>query len=190
MTSSNRKSGILLSVQASVNRRIIRQHPHGLPAGEKCPLTGKSDPFGRSLPICAPADSGTEKSFESVKYQYCYDHLIRGNKKEILDFFDDLDKELCHLPQNDQETMQFFFALREPIYSAYILILSNEDTNENNAPAFPQYIPGYTVEQISKDYRGLCLRLCEIVEKIAEATTMPMFGKLSDILTDILQTLP
>ncbi len=120
---------------------------------------------GEVYQYAPPQTAALKKSFESVKYQYCYDHLIRGNKKEILDFFDDLDKELCHLPQNDQETMQFFFALREPIYSAYILILSNEDTNENNAPAFPQYISGYTVEQISKDYRGLCLRLCEIVEK-------------------------
>lgn len=120
---------------------------------------------GEVYQYAPPQTAALKNSFESIKYQYCYDHLIRGNRNGVLDFFEELDKELCHFHQNDQEIMQFFFALRGPVYDAYILILSNEDAGEESAPAFPQYIPGYTAEQICKDYRSFCLQLCEIVEK-------------------------
>lgn len=142
---------------------------------------------GEVYQYAPPQTAALKNSIESIKYQYCYDHLIRGSKNQIMEFFDDLEKELCHLPQNDQETMQFFFALRGPIYSAYILILSNEDTDEENAP-FPQYIPGYTAEQICRDYRFLCLHLCEIVEKnrksYNDANVRKIIGYIDEHFTD------
>lgn len=113
----------------------------------------------------APQTAALKSTFESVKYQYCYDLLIRGDKAGIAAFFDDLDSSLRRRPCSDQEIMQLFFSLREPVYNAYIQILSSENAETQNLMAFPEYLPGYTAEQIRKDYSSLCLFLCDMVEK-------------------------
>ena len=120
---------------------------------------------GEIYQYAPPRTAVLKSTFESIKYQHCYDLLISGDKEGIKAFFEELDEEINRIPQNDQEMMQLFFTLREPIYNAYILILSNEGAEEENPPAFPQYISSYTVKQICKDYRSLCLCLCDIVEK-------------------------
>ena len=141
------------------------QHPHRIPAGKKRALTGRPDPFRGDLPLCRAADRRPEEHLESVKYQYCYDLLIRGDKAGIAAFFDDLDKSLRRRACGDQEIMQLFFSLREPVYNAYVQILSNENAETQNLMAFPEYLPGYTLEQIQKDYSSLCLFLCDMVER-------------------------
>ncbi len=120
---------------------------------------------GEIYPYAAPQTAALKSTFESVKYQYCYDLLIRGDKAGIAAFFDDLDKSLRRRACGDQEIMQLFFSLREPVYNAYVQILSNENAETQNLMAFPEYLPGYTLEQIQKDYSSLCLFLCDMVEK-------------------------
>ncbi len=119
---------------------------------------------GEIYQYAPPRTQALKSTFESIKYQHCYDLLISGDKEGINAFFEELEKEINRMSQNDQETMQLFFTLREPIYNAYILIVSNEGAEEENPPVFPQYMTGYTVKQICSDYRSLCSFLCDTVE--------------------------
>lgn len=156
-----------ISVCAGISKPaqdVANIHTAYLQAKNALSLADRTHP-GEIYQYAPPRTAALKSSFESVKYQYCYDLLIRGDKEGVTAFFEELDRELCRMPQNDQETMQLFFILREPIYNAYILILSNESAAEENPPAFLQYVPGYTPEQIGRDYRQLCLFLCDIVEK-------------------------
>ena len=121
---------------------------------------------GEIYQYSAPQTAALKSTFESIKFQYCYDLLISGDKKGIADFFDDLAKGLRHRAYDDQEIMQLFFTLREPVYNAYIQIFSSENAGiTDSLPTLPEYVPGYTVEQIQKDYSAFCLFLCDMVEK-------------------------
>lgn len=121
---------------------------------------------GEVYQYAAPQTALLKSTFESVRFQHCYDMLIRGDKEAVRAFFDDLDISLARRTFGDQEIMQLFFNLRQPVYNAYIQILSNEDAQAvNELQAFPEYVPGCTAEQIQKDYVGFCLLLCDIVEK-------------------------
>lgn len=139
---------------------------------------------GEIYQYAPPRTAVLKSTFESIKYQHCYDLLIRGDKEGIEAFFENLDKEINHIPQNDQEMMQLFFTLREPIYNAYILIISNEGADEENPPAFPQYTASYTVKQICSDYRSLCIFLCDIVEKNRKNYNNAIHRKIIDYIQE------
>ncbi len=122
---------------------------------------------GEIYQYAAPAQAPALKTtFESIKFQYCYDMLISGDRKGITDFFDELAAGLSRLPMGDQEIMQLFFTIREPVYNAYVQIFAGGIAGfGDELPTFPEYVPGYTIEQIQKDYSAFCLFLCNVVEK-------------------------
>lgn len=121
---------------------------------------------GEVYQYSAPQTAILKNAFDSMKFQYCYDLLIKGDREGITVFFDDLSHSLSHKTYSDQEVMQLFFTLRDPIYNAYIQIISNDNPEDSkDVPVFPEYIPGYTVEEIQKDFLAVCLSLCDRVEK-------------------------
>ncbi|MGI5894888.1 MAG: helix-turn-helix domain-containing protein [Candidatus Merdivicinus sp.] len=121
---------------------------------------------GEVYQYSAPRTAILKNAFDSINFQYCYDLLIKGDREEISAFFQDLNSSLSHKTYGDQEIMQLFFTLRDPIYNAYLQILSNESTEGwDEMPAFPEYTPGYTIEQVQKDFFAFCQFLCGMVEK-------------------------
>lgn len=121
---------------------------------------------GEVYQYAAPQTAILKNAFDSIKFQYCYDLLIKGDKNGITAFFEELSHSLSRKAYTDQETMQLFFTLRDPIYNAYIQIFSNEITEDTgDVLTFPEYVPGYVMEQIQKDFYSFCLFLCDMVEK-------------------------
>lgn len=110
-----------------------------------------------------PVEKEIAKGVGTSLLSRCYDIIIAGDKASLIAFFDDVRESVEGAWHDEQEIMQLFFSLRQPVYDAYDVIVVDKKEKPRCLPEFPIYRAGYKRTEILDIFLQYSFCLCDVV---------------------------
>ncbi len=112
--------------------------------------------------------------------QQLHDLIITGEAEAVTSLFNKITKRIDITSfETDQDIMQLFFSLRNPIFNAYVEVLK-----ENNHNAIPHYKSSYTIFEILQLFNKIALDICFVAKQKKKSSNMYLKQSVLEYLNE------
>ena len=123
-------------------------------------LPGRNDAYIYSTPHSIT----NRKMFDIAMLTKCYNTILRGEAALLEELFEELAQKTRQAFRYEEDKLQYYFSLRQPIYNAYLEIAA--DSTKYPDVSLPRYSDAESVDDLIRRLRQFALRLCDISNSI------------------------